>query len=118
MSMQVDEDDETGRARLYATHGRRYSFYIPTEESPESVIEGYMRRRHIKVNITDNTIVRYGVLGYDEEGKPTGYESLGREETYSLRGYMDYFARYSMGSYYKAVVKDGKLQYLDVLYRP
>lgn len=120
MSIQINEREysETDRAYLYAAHGRVYSFVTPTEDSPESVIEGYMRRRHVKVDITDDTIVRYGVLGYDADGNPTGYETLGREEAYSLRGYMDYFARYSMGGYCKAVVRGGQLKYLDILYRP
>ncbi|MBR2476734.1 MAG: hypothetical protein IKB50_01215 [Clostridia bacterium] len=120
MSIQINEKeyDETGRAYLYAENGRVYSFVTPTEESPESVVEGYMRRRHVMVNISDNTIVRYGVLGYDADGNPTGYETLGREEVYSIRGYMSNYARYSMGGYCKVVIRGGEIQYLDVLYRP
>lgn len=108
--------DENGEPFLYQMPYSTYYFDIPTEEKPTSILEGYFGNEPVTVEFDKNTKIRYGVLGYDDNGEPIGYESLGRENVYSVDEYFEHFAEYSMNSYYKATVKDGKLVWLDVLY--
>ncbi len=114
-------DDSTadyGYIKLAGEH-ENYSFTEPDQEHwPSSVIESYTGREPIVVDISDNLIIRYGVLGYDSSNDPYGYESLGRNTVLTASEYFPHFEEYSFGSYYRATIKNGKLIILDVLYHP
>jgi len=118
MSIQLDEVlyEEYGIAYLYRMPWFEYQFYVPTEEYPESIIEGYLGNKPVKLKLSDEAKVRYGVLGYDETGEVNGYETLERNEEYSVSEYKAHYAEYSMGSYYKAVIENNEVVCLDVMY--
>lgn len=117
MSIQPSEDSDVAAAILYAEQGRTYTLNIPTEDKPKSVVEDYRKKRPVKVDINDETIVRYGIVDYDENDVPLDYKTNDKESEYTLSDYMNNYSEYSMGGYYKAVIKEGKLQYLDVIYK-
>ena len=119
MSIKTDDLYEYKKlliARLYAMPWFEYIFDVPTEENPDSIIEGYMGNNTVKVKISKDLKIRYGVLGYNEDGTPSDYETLGRNQEYKVEEYLPHFAEFGMGSYYKATVKNGEIVYLDVLY--
>ena len=119
MSIQLDDFlySEYGIAHLYQMPSFEYQFYVPTEDYPTSVIEGYIGNTPIKVKMSSDLKIRYGVSGeYDIDGTPMGYETLGRNQEYSISEYITHFAEYNMGSYYKAVIKNNELEFLDVMY--
>ena len=119
MSIQYDEVvlGGCGIANLVQSPYFKYEFDVPTEQHPVSVIEGYRGNTPVKIKMSPNLKIRYGVLGeYNANGTPVGYETLGRSRDYAVSEYIPYFARYCMGSYYKAFIEDGELIFLDVLY--
>ncbi len=121
MSLQYDENlaEEQGIAHLFQMPWMDYAFEIPTEEYPESVLQDYFCNTPMKVKISKDCKIRYGVTGiYDENGNPTGYETLGRKPEYTVSEYLPHYAEYSMGSYYKATIKNNELVSIDVMYRP
>ena len=118
MSIQIDENlyNELGIASLFHMPWFEYRFNVPTEENSTSVIEGYRGNAPLKVKMSDDLKIRYGVTGYDAEGEPVGYETLGRNQEYTVSEYLAHFAQYNMGSYYKVTIKNNELVLLDVLY--
>ena len=121
-TMVIQENEamvsEQGVSTLYAEPGIEYQFSPPAPGGVPSVISGYIGMPPVKAKISNNLKVRYGVLGeYDENGEPTGYESLGRETELTINDYVSKYATYTMGSYFKAYVKGGKLVILDVFYK-
>jgi len=119
MSIQLDDFlySEYGIAHLYQMPSFEYQFYVPTEEYPTSVIEGYIGNTPVKVKMSNDLKIRYGVSGaYNTDGTPNDYETLGRNKEYTMSEYLPHFAEYSMNSYYKAIIKNNKLVFLDVMY--
>lgn len=111
--------NDFGLIELYDATGTAYSFYEPSEDYPVSVIDWYLGNTPVKVKMSDDFAVRYGVSGlYDENGEPTDYETCDREKRYTAEEYFPYFAEYSMGSIYKAVIKNNQLEFLDVVFKP
>ena len=120
-SLQYDEvlATEQGIAHLYQLPWFSYSFEIPTEEHPKSLLNDYLGNTPMKVKMSENTKIRYGVLGtYNEDGTPTGYETLGRKQEYTVSEYLPHYAEYNMGSYYRAIIKNNEVVSIDVMYHP
>ena len=94
-----------------------YLFVEPDEFNYNvSVVEDYMNKKPIEVSISDNLMIRYGVLGYDKSNEPYGYESLGRKVMYTADEYFQHFEEYSFHTYYRATITNGELTILDVMY--
>lgn len=119
MSIQTDENSyqEFGEVQLFQMPWFEYWFNPPTAESPISIIRGYRGNTPVKVKMSKNLKIRYGVDGeYDADGNPIGYETLEREKEYSMEEYISHYAEYNMHSYYKAVIENDEIIYLDVFY--
>lgn len=94
-----------------------YPFVEPDEFNYNvSVVENYLNKNPIEVAISDDLMIRYGVLGYDKSNEPYGYESSGRKVVYTADEYFQHFEEYSFNTYYRATISNGKLTILDVMY--
>lgn len=110
--------NELGIATFHSMPIYEYQFNVPNEENEKSVIEKYTGNKPVKLKFSENFKVRYGVLGYDENGNPTDYESIGGKESFTADEYFPHFAEYEMLNYCKAVVQNNEIICLDVLYHP
>ncbi|MBQ7096682.1 MAG: hypothetical protein IJN96_01250 [Clostridia bacterium] len=110
--------DEDGCCFLRDSSGASYTFFEPTRDNEKSIVYKYMKKDSVVLEMSDELEIRYGVLGFDNTGKPTGYETAGRKMSYTPDEYFPNLREYTFGYYYKAEIENGKLNVLNDMYHP
>ncbi len=111
-------------AYLLSEDGEQYWFYEPWEGYPAAII-AYNKRNPIKVKMSDDFKVRYGVTGYDENGIASGFDEFGNmidcgaienRAAYTAEEYFESFYSLNFAGDKYITIENGEAVYFDDWY--